>query len=493
MKSSFTLALFLLISIQFSAQSLRGRVVEASNQQGIPFVTVQLGDNYGVISNAEGYFVLQRKTTSEETPILFSSMGFESVEILLKDFEENQIISLKPATYELDEVLLFDKQLTAEEILEKFEANAKENHQLSNAKVQVFLRSNDDYKAETFGIDIKKASYLSKSERKEMNANMEDLGNKITSKSSKSYRERLINIYALEDTLVNEYQKALNLINRETTFDTEDIQEEVFFELMKSLKSPYSFKVKTGIIPIDKDVSLNELIEDIENDKLKLPDTVYHKNSWRSESYKNKATRFNKDFLTSTKHYNYELMGVTKVYGEPCYHIKFSPNPWRWKGKYVGNLYINTKDFGMVSYNYDLDEGEKTMNVNLKFVLGIKVNSFVDSGFLIFTRNNDNTYYPKYIKQTDGSYAYISRSLSFKENNPDRSQRKQLKLAFELEYNLMETTEYVGVEYQSISPDLFNSLSFDEYILIDEVEKYDTNYWKDYNIIEATEAIKTYK
>ncbi|MBZ9779785.1 carboxypeptidase-like regulatory domain-containing protein [Psychroflexus sp. CAK8W] len=156
MKSSFTLALFLLISIQFSAQSLRGRVVEASNQQGIPFVTVQLGDNYGVISNAEGYFVLQRKTTSEETPILFSSMGFESVEILLKDFEENQIISLKPATYELDEVLLFDKQLTAEEILEKFEANAKENHQLSNAKVQVFLRSNDDYKAETFGIDIKK-------------------------------------------------------------------------------------------------------------------------------------------------------------------------------------------------------------------------------------------------------------------------------------------------------------------------------------------------
>lgn len=491
MRSSFSLVLLLLLgSIQLSAQSLRGRVIEASTQKGIPFVTVQLGDNYGVISNDEGYFILQRRSVIKNTPIIFSSMGFETIEIPLEDFENNQVIELNPATYELDEVLIFDKDLTAEEILKKFNANVKENHRLENSKVQVFSRYNDEYKAETFGIDVKKASFLDRSERKEMNENMEDLGEKIQNNSSKFYRERLTDIYAFEDTLVNEYQKALDLINREKTFDTDDIQEQVFYELMKSLKSPNSFKVKTGIIPIDKDLSLNDMIEDMEKEKLKIPDTIHNKNTWSSKSYKRRATQFNNDFFTSPKYYTYEFVGVTKVYGEPCYHIKFSPD--RRKGKYVGDLYINTQDFGMVSYKYDLEEGKKAMNLNLKFVLGIKVNTFKDSGFLIFSRTNENTYYPKYVKQTDGSYAYINRSLSFKENNPNRSKRKQLKLVFELEFNTLETVEYVGIEYQSISPDLLNSLIIKEYILIDEVEKYDANYWKDYNIIEVTEAIRNY-
>lgn len=476
-----------------NAQSLKGQIIEAETKQGIPFVTVQLGDNYGVISNEEGYFIIQRKSVKDDTSLIFSSMGFETLEVPVSDFKNDQVITLKPATTELDEVLLFDKQLSAEEILEKFKSNAKDNHPFSNTRVQIFVRSNDDYKAEKFGVDVKKASFLSRSERKRMNDNMENLERKITSVSSKSYRERLINIYAFEDTLVNEYKKALNLINRETTFNTEDIQEEVFFELMKSLESPYSFKVKTGIIPIDKDVSLNELIEDIEKDKLKLPDTIYQKNTWRSKTYKSKTTSFKDDFFTNPNRYDYELVGVTKAYGEPCYHIRFSPDSWSWKGKYIGNLYINTRDFGMVSYNYDLKEGKKAMNVNLKFVLGVKVNTFKDSGLLIFSRTKENTYYPKYIKQTDGNYAYISRSLSFKENNPNRSERKQLKLKFELEYNLMETTEYVGIEIETISPELVNTLAFKDHILIDEVNSYDTNYWKDYNIIEATEAIKTYK
>ncbi|NEV93317.1 carboxypeptidase-like regulatory domain-containing protein [Psychroflexus sp. YR1-1] len=492
MKFSFSLVLLLSIfSIQLQAQSLRGRVVDAGNQEGIPFVTVQLGENYGVISNAEGYFVLQLKTTNTDSPIIFSSMGFERLEIPLKDFEDEQVIRLKPATYALDEVLLFDKQLTAEDILEKFIAKAEENHQLSNARVQVFLRSNNDYKAETFAIDVEKASFLNRSERQKMNENIRNLGKKITQTSSTSYRERLTDIYAFEDTLINHYQKALNLINRKTTFDTEDIQNQVFLELLKSLESPNSFKVKSGIIPLDRDLSLNDMLEDLEEDQLKLPDTLRHKNAWRSESYKKHAIQFENDFFTSPKYYAYELVGVTKAYGQPCYHIRFTPD--RRKGKYVGDLYINTRDFGMVSYTYDLEEGRKAMSVNLKFVLGIKANTFADSGFLIFSKNSDNTYYPKYIKQTNGDYAYINRSLSFKENHPNRSKRKKLTFEFEMEFNLIETIEYVGVEYQNIVPELKNDLSFEDYILIDEVEKYDTGYWKDYNIIEATEAIKDYK
>jgi hypothetical protein len=418
-------------------------------------------------------------------------MGFETVEVLLKDFENGQNIMMNPSTYELDEVLVFDKQLSVEEILEKFNTSAKINHQLSNAKVQVFARFDDEYEALTFGLDIKKASFLSKGERKDMNTNLVDLGKKIQKNSSKSYRERLLDIYAYEDTLVNTYQKALDLINRENTFNTDNIQDLVFYELLKSLKSENSFKVKTGIIPLDKDLSLNEIIEDLEKQKSKLPDTLFNKNTWSSKSYKRRATQFTNDFFTTPKYYTYELVGVTKVYGQPCYHIKFFPD--RRKGKYEGDLFINTQDFGMVSYKYDVVDGKKTMNLNLKFVLGIKAYTFQDSGFFVFSKNNKDTYYPKYIKQTDGSYAYINRSLSFKENNPNRSKRKQLKLEFELEFNIIETIEYVGIQYQNVTKEDIPTSSIEDFIIIDEIDKYDPNYWKDYNIIEATDAIKTYE
>jgi hypothetical protein len=491
MKLILNSALLLLIfNVQLSAQSLRGRVIEANTQNGIPYVNVQLGNRYGVISNEEGYFVLQRKSVDDNTAILFSSMGFETLEIPLSDFENDQVIPLKPATYVLDEVFLSDKQLTAEEILEKFKAGIKENHVLNAAQVQVFTRLNDDYKAETFGIDVKKASFMSKAERREMNENMKNLGNKITENSSIFYQERLSDVFIFEDTLMTKHQKALKLINRDKTFDTDDIQEQVFFELLKTLKSPHSFKVRTGIIPIDKDVSLNEMIEDLEKSQEKVPDTLYNKSNWQGKSYKKFATKFTNDFFTSPKYYTYELKGVTTVYGEPCYHIQFTPD--RRKGKYVGDLYIHTRDFGMVSYKYDLEEGRKAMNVNLKFVLGIKVNTYIDSGFYVFSKTNEDSYYPKYIKQVDGNYAYINRSLAFKENNPKRSERKKLNIEFELEYNTIETIEYVGVQYQSISPELASTLKFEDYILIDEIDQYDLNYWKDYNIIEATEAIKTY-
>ena len=146
----------------------------------------------------------------------------------------------------------------------------------------------------------------------------------------------------------------------------------------------------------------------------------------------------------------------------------------------------------MVSYKYELEEGRKAMNVNLKFALGIKVNTYIDRGFYVFSKTNEDSYFPKYIKQIDGNYAYINRSLAFKENNPKRSERKKLNFEFELEYNTIKTIEYVGIQYQSISPELASTLKFEDYILIDEVDQYDLNYWKDYNIIEATEAIKTY-
>jgi hypothetical protein len=70
------------------------------------------------------------------------------------------------------------------------------------------------------------------------------------------------------------------------------------------------------------------------------------------------------------------------------------------------------------------------MNFNLKFVLGLKVNTYTDSGFYMFSKTGEDSSYPKYIKQINGNDAYINRVPVFKENNPKRSKSK--KLNFEL-------------------------------------------------------------
>jgi hypothetical protein len=52
MKHILSPALLLLIfNIQLSAQSFRGRIIEANTQNGIPYVNVQLDNRYGVYYN----------------------------------------------------------------------------------------------------------------------------------------------------------------------------------------------------------------------------------------------------------------------------------------------------------------------------------------------------------------------------------------------------------------------------------------------------------
>jgi len=57
----------------------------------------------------------------------------------------------------------------------------------------------------------------------------------------------------------------------------------------------------------------------------------------------------------------------------------------------------------------------------------------------------------------------------------------------------LENMEYVGIQFEDSPPNSVTSASQDDYVLIDELSTYDPNYWSDYNVIKATEAIKSYE
>ncbi len=484
--SFFSLLFYCLPSL---SQSLNGRIIDAKTQEPIPFANVQLGKNYGVISNDEGFFNIQPKGITADSFLLFSSLGHEDLQILVSEFIPGQMVALKQANFELDEVVVSNVQLSANEIVEKFLANKKENHRIVNANIQLFTRRNSDYQAKEFNIEIKKASFLKKSERKTINDRMEALGKEVSSTISNNYREQLSEVYMFEDTIMNEHFKALELINRDKNTDTDEIQSKVFFELLSSLESDNSFKVKTGMFTIEKELELNELIEDIEVKKSSVPDTLKHKNRYTTLDYLYASRNFDYEFLGKEKRYDYSLEGITYAHGHNCYRIAFEPRGG--KGKYQGNMYINTKDFGMVAYDYKLVDGKKAYSVNLKLLVGIKANSFENSGYFIYAKG-ENGYFAKYIRQKEGDYVYLNRNFSFKENDASRRERKNLKFNIELEYVDNSTVEYVAVQYQAIEPEMKSDLNFSDYILIDERAKYDPSYWKGFNVIEATEAIRNY-
>ena len=55
------------------------------------------------------------------------------------------------------------------------------------------------------------------------------------------------------------------------------------------------------------------------------------------------------------------------------------------------------------------------------------------------------------------------------------------------------TTEYMVIENQKISKSDFNSFKEKERLKVIYVDLFDENLWKDYDIIEPTQQMRTYK
>lgn len=97
---------FQLLGSQLVAQQLyEGRVVDAKTGSGIPFVNIGVPAlGAGTVSNEEGQYRLTLKTGDHT--ILFSSIGYERLELPLLDLINGSEIKLNPKTKVLDEVVI---------------------------------------------------------------------------------------------------------------------------------------------------------------------------------------------------------------------------------------------------------------------------------------------------------------------------------------------------------------------------------------------------
>lgn len=108
MKQIILFLLFLMpVSVFSQPKTLKGRVVDASNQQGIGYTNIGVeGTFYGTASDADGFFELKIPEEFFEAKLFISAVGYRNVSLVLSDLfgQEFVRIPLAQQTYRIEGV-----------------------------------------------------------------------------------------------------------------------------------------------------------------------------------------------------------------------------------------------------------------------------------------------------------------------------------------------------------------------------------------------------
>ncbi|MBL7471312.1 carboxypeptidase-like regulatory domain-containing protein [Robertkochia sediminum] len=487
-KLSFTFIFFIFSCFYAFGQTVSGKVVD-EQQQPIPYATVQLGDHTGVVTNTEGEFTLTLPEGITD-PVTISYLGYATLEIPLTDLTK-QVYVLKEEVTELDEVLVTNKQLGAQEIVEKMMAAAPDLHVLNDRSQTFFMRNRDDQKLLDFTFEIDKASKTSRSDLKTINKEIETLSKNITGSKFRFFTEYYGERLVMGDSAKLNVEKAVILKDKDRDISAEEITKKLVNTVRPYLDKGASYKVKTGIIKIEDSLTTDEFFEeDIDSVKGK---TKFVKNSlqWRLRSHNAFYNEENLDFLQKLKRYTYSLEGYANIAGESVYVIAFEPD--RSSASFRGKMYINVFDYGMMRLEYEMLEGEKLQGVNLKLLLGLKFREDRIRVTSEYRKNAEGKYYLKFGRKTSGTYAYISRPMKFIKNKEDRSESRQVfKLDFTFEIDNLSTSEIYIAESNAITAEAFAAFEEPENFIPLEIERYDPAIWEGYNIIAPIQEIREY-
>jgi hypothetical protein len=294
-----------------------------------------------------------------------------------------------------------------------------------------------------------------------------------------------------KDSIKVAAKKATKLKDETKAGSAEDFSSAVFKKIAQNLNSENTFKVKSGILPIDDSLKVGKAFK-VED---KPRDSIFNKEV--KESYDGNLKRSKNlnpgklDFVEDYEAYEFTQEGIQGYNGEMVYVLSFTPDKGR--AKYHGKLYISAESFAIIKAEYELEEGEKAAGFNMKFLLGIKFSVDKDTGLVIFKKNSENSYDPVYVKRSTHQYVYLNRSLKFKENTDDRSNRIKFKFDLLIENETSQDREILFVKTEPITEATFNAFESNKGIPIERINKYDASIWEGYNIISPERELEEFE
>lgn len=490
---------FLLFVNSILAQNVTGKIIDARTNAPIAFANILINKSENIISNSEGFFTLSENNSNPETMLTISFLGYVSQQITVKSILNNNIVKLVPGEFELDELKLTNKNLSAIEIMALVKSNFKNNfkYQTTAVKEQIFFREISGFKPTEIHVKIDKSANFSKDKLKAVNSKIASYAAAITVSPPKQYNDVLFNKYSYLTQVKNTTQyetkldviKATSLKNESSSVSLDEMEKDAMQIFKVLLDTNKYYRVKSGLFGSRDTISFRK------NDgrkKVRVSSAVLSLNSNVSSliNQNNLQSKTTFDYVHFPDYYDYKYEGASYTdQNEFIYILSFKPN--KSKAKYKGKLYINANDFAVVRVDYQLAEGKKVIGLNLKFLLGVKFSDNVRNGNLIFKKDIAlDTYYLQYASQESGQFIYVSRPVKFIEITS--GVKDVLAFDFKMEGNTSEKREYL-VMNRTASDNTFVNRLVEKDFTYQKIKSYDPKIWKDYNAIEPLEEMKKFQ
>jgi hypothetical protein len=488
-----TLFLFLSIGTMVTAQTITSKVVDKKTNEPIPYATIQLSEDQGVMTNEEGRFSLNLSgDLAKIDSIYISSMGYEKVGVSVKNVTDS-IIYIEPKAIALKGVFISNKNLTVDQIIDNVKERVEQNYNFGLSKRRLFFRESEFNAVKKFDVKFKKSTI------KELNKKLIDSVISILPRKSEYYTEVLCDLYGDFDKRKLHIIKAAELYDKNNKVSMEAVAERMEAIFKKNVKPNSYLKIKSGLFGTK--VQVDSLLEnteeasvvkdEIDNQKKKDDKSEFLKHRKSGLESLMSSLFFNEDvmsnFLNKSGKYNFELIDYTYMDDNSVYIINFSP---KWRADFKGTLYVNTEDFAIVRADY-----ENVKNLKSFKLLGVMFRDNLYRNKVIFSKGKNNKYDLKYLEMRRGNLFGFDRPLKVIEKNKFvKGRRKQNELSLALDVIMTNISKFEIIVFDStpLSEADYNASTENKNIKPQYLSKYNPEFWKGYNIIEPNSAIRQF-
>ncbi|REG89823.1 carboxypeptidase-like regulatory domain-containing protein [Winogradskyella sediminis] len=492
----------LLVSQSYGQQTYSSTLLDAKTKQVIPFATIQFNAKTGVISNDNGEFNITITRQIKATDSLhISCLGYEEKRIALLNFNNDKIY-LESKTVDLSEVLVTNKNYTIDEILDNIKENLEVNYDFNYNKRKLFYRTSYYNEMDKYDVNLEVSTIP------EFNQQLIDSLLQIMPKTNSHHTEILGEIFGKIDPQSPQklnILKACRLYDKSKDINMDNYEKRFNTIFKKYVKRDSYFKIKSGWFSVKEDIDPSLFGENQEEDQQasevllaeqKRKDSIQKIGflHWRKMQIHNfENNNFidednDLNFIHKSRRYEFEIADYAYINDMFVYVIPFKPKR---SEDFSGTMYVNTEDFAVVRVDY------KNVKPLSKFsLLGISMKKYLKTGTIIFQKNENEKYSLKYRDETLGQQVGIKRPIKIVEKNKHvKGRRKQNELKGDIHFVVrnIEKTELIVFETDAITESDFKTLTQTAFTEPTQLNQYDPEFWKGYNIIEPNKAIKEFK
>jgi CarboxypepD_reg-like domain len=485
-KSIIRFILFI-FTISLNAQSFSAKIIDKTTKLPVPFAAVQTEQYRGVITNEEGVFNIDLKDNSIEE-ITISSLGYKKhvfkIEYIINN---NYVVELEPSINELNTVFLNSSKPNVDSIIARVVRNLSKNHRTENIQHKLFYRETTYMDFDNLDFEIKKASHVRKKQLLDANNNLKAMTNNIMTSDFVHFTDFIGELSVInKDSSKLHVEKATQIINSKKDFSLDNIQAKAQSIVLKYLDTTLTYKLKSGLFKVEDSLSLaNEDAPKDDKQEFKIKDLKSDANKMLNDSRPHSKSLLRK--ILDADNYSYSLKNITSHNDEMVYAISFKPK--RAKAKYTGTLHVVHDSYGVLKADYSYSKGKRGDKLNLRLILGVKYIEKISNGTIIFKKNQDNWFEPRYIRHENGHYFYINRPLKFIENSIDRN---KALFNFKIEGVARHKEELLLTSTIAVTAAELNTIKELKVVPYEKQRKYDSKVWGNNETLVPTEELKTF-